>query len=104
MVSSLYATSDTLFKITFSNIDGDMFNTALPVKQVKLYLYLINLAPRHEDVWDSVVIAPLFLTSVLDESEWSASRPGPFTAGEAAPDTHWIGGWVGPRTGQDVVE
>jgi hypothetical protein len=27
-----------------------------------------------------------------------------FTPGERAPGTHWIGGWVGPRTGLDVVE
>jgi hypothetical protein len=30
--------------------------------------------------------------------------PGPFTFGEGAPGTHWIGGWVGPRTGLDNVE
>jgi hypothetical protein len=24
--------------------------------------------------------------------------------GERAPDTHWIGGWVGPRAGPDDVE
>jgi len=23
--------------------------------------------------------------------------------GERIPDTHWVGGWVGPRTGLDVV-
>jgi murein endopeptidase len=27
--------------------------------------------------------------------EWSASRPGRFTAGEKNPGTHQIGGWVG---------
>jgi len=32
----------------------------------------------------------------LDGSEWSASR---FTPKERAPGTHWIGGWVSPRTG-----
>jgi hypothetical protein len=36
--------------------------------------------------------------------EWSASRPGHFASGERAPGTHWIGGWVGPRTGLDAVE
>jgi hypothetical protein len=50
----------------------------------------------------SGVIAPPFMTSVLDGGEWSASRPGPFTHGERAPDTQWIGSWVGPRTGQDA--
>jgi hypothetical protein len=33
-----------------------------------------------------------FLTSALDGSEWSASRPGRFTPMERAPGTHWIGG------------
>jgi hypothetical protein len=46
----------------------------------------------------------IFLTSVLDEDEESASFPGRFISGERAPDTHWIGGWVGPRTGLDDVE
>jgi hypothetical protein len=38
-----------------------------------------------------------FLTLVLDGGEWSASRPGRFTRRERASDTHWIGGWGGPR-------
>jgi hypothetical protein len=36
--------------------------------------------------------------------EWSVSRPGRFTTGEIAPGTQWIGGWVGPRAGLDVME
>jgi hypothetical protein len=43
------------------------------------------------------------LTSVLDEGEWSASRPGRFTPREIVPDTHWIGGWVGPRAVLNAV-
>jgi hypothetical protein len=43
------------------------------------------------------------LTSALDGGEWSASRPGRFTRRERAPDTHWIGGWMGPRTVLDAV-
>jgi hypothetical protein len=43
------------------------------------------------------------LTSTLDGSEWSASRPGRFTPRERVPDTHWIGGWVGPRPVLDAV-
>jgi len=45
--------------------------------------------------WGSGGIAPL----ILDRGEWSASRPGRFTLRERAPDTHWTGGWVGPRAG-----
>jgi hypothetical protein len=44
-----------------------------------------------------------FLTSALDGGELSASRPGRFTPGERASDTHWIGGWVGPRAVLDTV-
>jgi hypothetical protein len=46
----------------------------------------------------------VFLTWVLDVGEWSASRPGRFAFGDRAPDTHWIGGRVGPRTGMDDME
>jgi hypothetical protein len=37
-------------------------------------------------------------TLVLDGDEWSALTPR-----ERAPHTYWIGGWVGPRAGLDVV-
>jgi hypothetical protein len=37
------------------------------------------------------------LTSALDGGEWSASCPGCFTPRERASNTHWTGGWVGPR-------
>jgi hypothetical protein len=30
--------------------------------------------------------------------------PGRFTPVEGAPGTHWIGGWVGPKTGLGDVE
>jgi hypothetical protein len=46
----------------------------------------------------------IFFTSALFAGEWSASRPCRFTPGETAPGTHWIRGWVGPRTGMDDVE
>jgi hypothetical protein len=36
--------------------------------------------------------------------ELSPSRLSQFTLGERAPNTHWIGGWVGPRTGLENVE
>jgi hypothetical protein len=36
--------------------------------------------------------------------EWSTSHPGRFTPGERTPGTHCIGGWVGPRTGFDIME
>jgi hypothetical protein len=62
----------------------------LPVKdsegdKVKLSLCLINKAPRHEDVWGSGGIAPLFWTLALYGGEWSASRPGRFAPWEGAP-------------------
>jgi hypothetical protein len=50
------------------------------------------------------VLIHIFLTSALAGGEWSASRPCRFTSGERVPNTHWTGGWVGPRTGLDDVE
>jgi hypothetical protein len=44
------------------------------------------------------------LTSALDGSEWPASRPGYFTAGEIAPGTRWIGGCMGTRAGLAAVK
>jgi hypothetical protein len=49
-------------------------------------------------------ITPPFLTSTLDGGELSAPLPGLFTPGERAPNTHWIGGEVGPRAGLDTME
>jgi hypothetical protein len=46
----------------------------------------------------------IFLTSALVGDEWSAPRPGRFIPGEKALSTHWIGSWVGPRTGLNAVE
>jgi hypothetical protein len=46
----------------------------------------------------------VFLTSALVGGEWSASRPGHFFPGERVVDSHWTGGWLGPRTGLDDVE
>jgi hypothetical protein len=43
------------------------------------------------------------LTAALDGGEWSASCPGLFTPREKTPGTHWIGGWVDPRAGLDMV-
>jgi hypothetical protein len=39
------------------------------------------------------------LTSALDGSEWSTSRPNCFIPRE----THWIGDWVGSRDGLDAM-
>jgi hypothetical protein len=50
------------------------------------------------------VYIPIFLTSALAGSEWSASRPCRFTIGERTPGIHCIGGWVGSRAGLDDVE
>jgi hypothetical protein len=49
-------------------------------------------------------LAPPFLTLALDGCEWSVSRPGCFIPREIAAGTHWVGGWVGPRTGMNAVE
>jgi hypothetical protein len=57
-------------------------------------------------MWGSggIRVASPFLTSTLDGDEWSVSRCGSFTAEEIAPSTHWIGGWVGFKSGLDAME
>jgi hypothetical protein len=44
-------------------------------------------------------IAPPFLLSTLNGSNWSPSRFCRFTSGERVPGAHWRGGRVGPRIG-----
>jgi hypothetical protein len=46
----------------------------------------------------------LFLTSALDESEWSASRPSHFIFGKMVPGIHRTGGWLGLTAGLDAIE
>jgi hypothetical protein len=46
----------------------------------------------------------IFLTSALVGGQWSTSLLGRFTPEERAPGTHWIGGWVGLRTGLEDAE
>jgi hypothetical protein len=53
--------------------------------------------------WGSEGITPRILTSALDGGEWSASRPGRFTSGEATTDAHWMGGCLDNRAGLDAV-
>jgi hypothetical protein len=54
--------------------------------------------------WGSGGIAPRILwPRQLDGGEWSASRPCRFDAGERAPGTHWIEGWVGPKAVLDAM-
>jgi hypothetical protein len=87
------------------DINGDTFESCRIISlRCFVFCYNPEQAPRYEGVWVSGGIAPTFLTLALDGGEWSASRPGHFTAGERAPDTHWIGGWVGPRAGLNAVK
>jgi hypothetical protein len=46
----------------------------------------------------------IFLTSVQARGERLTSRPCGFIPGERLLGTHWIGGWVNPRSGLDDVE
>jgi hypothetical protein len=40
---------------------------------------------------------PSFLTSELDGAEWSALPTIALPTEKRAPDTHWLGSWVGPK-------
>jgi hypothetical protein len=74
----------------------------IPSLKVKLPLCLT----KHNvmEVYRGVeVLLNAFLTSALDGGEWSASLPGRFISRGRSTGTHWIGGWVGPRAGLDVM-
>jgi hypothetical protein len=53
--------------------------------------------PLYIHTWGSRCIDPLILGL-------GTSRPDLFTPGERARSTHWIGGWVGPKTSLNDVE
>jgi hypothetical protein len=42
--------------------------------------------------------------TTLDGDEWSALHLEHFTLGESAPNSHWLGGWVGARTSLAALE
>jgi hypothetical protein len=70
---------------------------------VKLHGDILNWTPRHESVLGEWKYSSTHsLTSTLDGGEGSASRPGHFNPEEVVPDTHWIGGWVGPTAFLDA--
>jgi hypothetical protein len=67
-------------------------------------MIFLNLAQCHKGVLGEWKYSSTHsLTSVLDEGEWSDSRPNHFTPREKAPGAHWIGGWVGPSAVLDAV-
>jgi hypothetical protein len=91
---------------------SNLTHFALPIKCMNngsvTWLFKLSLcfnwAPHHEGVLGEWRYSSTHsLTSALDGGEWSGSCPGRFTPRERVPGIHWIGGWVGPRTVQDVV-
>jgi hypothetical protein len=91
------------------------FNLYIAIKSNKIHLYSKKVkvklkfslcSTKHHAMkayWEWRYSSTYSLTSALDGGEWSTSRPGRFTPRERAPGTHWIGGWVGPRTVLDAV-
>jgi len=58
----------------------------------------------HENKFIYVEVQPhAFLTPELDGGECSASSLGRFIPGETTTGIHWIGGWIGRRSGPDTV-
>jgi hypothetical protein len=77
-----------------------------PHRAVKVKVKLSLCLPKHHAMktyWGSGGIAPRILDFGTRWGEWSALRPGHFIPRERAPGTHWIWGWVGPRTGLNTV-
>jgi hypothetical protein len=94
------------------DLECDLLNTprvrtSMPTRWGKGNLFpclFFNWTPRHEGALGKWKYSSTHsLTSALEGGEWSASRLGRFIPRERAPDTHWIGGWVGPRAVLDAV-
>jgi hypothetical protein len=78
------------------------FPTHTVKKKIKVVPVLnqLSITPwRRMGEW--MYIDPHFL-DLGTSWEWSVSCPGRFTPRERAPGTHWIGGWVDPRTVLDM--
>jgi hypothetical protein len=93
-------------RLYFSNPQGQdylsEFYFVCKGKFIRIFNYVIKHC--HEGVWGNGGIAPPFLTSALYGCEWSSSHTCPFTSRKEVPGTHWIGSWMGPRTGVDAME
>jgi hypothetical protein len=93
-------------------LDGDYMQSVSTWNEqgmikVKAKVKLFPFLTKHHTVktcWGVKVRLHPFFNSALDGGEWSASLPGHFTTRERAHDTHWVGAWVGLRTGLDAVE
>jgi hypothetical protein len=74
----------------------------LAYQEVKLYLCVIK---HHimKACGGVEVCRQAFVTSALDGDEWLASCAGHFTLTGRALNTHWMGGWVGPRASLDAL-
>jgi hypothetical protein len=72
------------------------------IRDVKFCMRLINRYAM--GTWRSGVMAPTFLTSALDGSEWSSSRHGRFSARERSPGSHYVAGCIVPNACVDALE
>jgi hypothetical protein len=66
---------------------------------------LLCLTKHHamKAYWEWRYSSSHYLTSALDGSEWSASRPSRSTRKGTARGNHWIGDWVGPSAVLDAM-
>jgi hypothetical protein len=64
---------------------------------------MLNQVLSREKLWRSESRSSRIPNPALNGGEWSASRPGRFTAGKRVSDSYWIGRWVRPRTGLHEV-
>jgi hypothetical protein len=78
-------------------MDVDSVNQAITFGSLgKVYAVTGHKGPDEEHRCSAI----LSLTSVLEIGGWSMANPGCLIPGKR-PDTHCIGGWVGPRAGLD---
>jgi hypothetical protein len=84
-------------------------NTYMPKNVTFMYLFYIPVKKKlsHYTPWRHMGGEEVWLLLILNLStRWgwvvSVTPQSRFTPGERTPGTHWIEGWVGPRTGLDA--
>jgi hypothetical protein len=74
------------------------------VQKVNVFLWLSKYILRHESLWGNWCIDPRVLDLGISwrwDVSFTPRQPYPW---ECAPSTHWIEGWVDPRSGLDGAE
>jgi hypothetical protein len=90
-------------------LSQDTTNLVLLLELHKSHTELTSCPTVSDELLKSIIILILLIiikgkVQVLDDLCGQLHAPAALATGKRAPDTHWRGGWVDPRTDVDNVE